>query len=248
VSARLGCSVGGMVLLLGCRWLLGQGDPSGALRPVKEADNSTILRNDTSGGTWTQFRRDGFAVWSPLPRLQKSGTATSRVIDNAPHGRAMSSPRAVLLRKVLEQDGYSRVKLDRLKCGYLAVKTVVNGKSLYLAIDTGAPNTTLDPKRAEHLALPWQFYKFTDRPDDPAQEWSRFSHIDSIEFGAFRHGKLRVGGHDMSEINRRLEYYMDPQLDGVIGADLLETGLAILDYKTYDLYLLATPGGDTKHR
>ncbi len=249
---RLTCSLGGTILLLGSTWLLKQDDASPAEPPSKttafsrsNASDAALLQGAASEDACIRMKlRDGTQAETPL---SAPGAVTQgRVDDRSDRPPASSSTPLVLLGKLLENDGYIRVKLDRLRSGYLAVTAMVNGKPLYLAIDTAAPNTHLDPKRTEHLKLPWELFQFTDRPDDPPPaEWERMCRVDSIEFGGFRRVRIRVGGHDHAEINHRMEFYKDRPLDGVIGADVLESGLAILDYKTYDLYLIQRPGGNT---
>jgi hypothetical protein len=147
------------------------------------------------------------------------------------------------LQVALEKEGYARVKLKRRKSGYLAVAGRVNRKEFNLLIDTGAPVTHLDRKRTERLGLKWEVQ---GGGLEPALEKRPALHafVDSIELGTFRTGRLKVGEHDLSENNRRVGEYGDPPSDGLLGADILAPNLAVIDYKSCELFVLSRESGD----
>jgi hypothetical protein len=137
------------------------------------------------------------------------------------------------MKSILEREGYCRLKISKSKAGYLCLAGKVNGKIINLMIDTGAPNTHLDRKRTENVSLQWQraHAKTGKAPYD-------FCYVSTIEFEAFRTGKLLVYNHDLTEINSRLKAIEEGPLDGVLGADILDPHKALIDYKASCLYLM----------
>ena len=49
--------------------------------------------------------------------------------------------------------------------------------------------------------------------------------------------ELRVYSRDITEMNEYLKREGLPLVDGLLGADILERGRAVIDYRDYRLYL-----------
>ena len=62
--------------------------------------------------------------------------------------------------------------------------------------------------------------------------------VDSIDIGQFRTGGIEVGAHDVSRINLAVGWYGDPPFDGILRADVLGPGLAVIDYGSRTLSLV----------
>src|SRR5438128_6935419 len=71
-------------------------------------------------------------------------TLTSKAADSAP-------PAA--LKTFLEREGYGGTPLQRRLGNHLFATTIINGRRMALAIDTGAPFTLIDAASAKSLGL-----------------------------------------------------------------------------------------------
>jgi len=61
--------------------------------------------------------------------------------------------------------------------------------------------------------------------------------VESFKVGTVDINKLYVREYDMSEVNRELERAGDLPVDGVLGADILTAYLAVIDYRSNNLFL-----------
>jgi hypothetical protein len=123
------------------------------------------------------------------------------------------------------------------RSGYLSVAGTINGKEVDLLVDTASPVTRLDRDRAERLGVKWEI--LGNRTQLVAAEPPfECGFVDSIALGPFRTERFEVGLYDMSEHNRVVHKWGDPPSDGLLGADILAPHMAVIDYKTCDLFLL----------
>jgi hypothetical protein len=132
-----------------------------------------------------------------------------------------------ILGRILEIDGYQRLKLDRMK-GYRCLVANVNNREVRLLLDTGAPVTALDRKRTAHLGLEWQYAELNG-------DWSCY--LPAMQVGPMRAVHFVVFHDDLGYFNEKLKKHGIPAIDGLLGADVLEQGEAIIDYRSNDLYV-----------
>jgi Aspartyl protease len=170
---------------------------------------------------------------------KKTGPATSfKSNDDA----ARIDPSNSILGRILELNGYRPVKLDRAPAGYLLVTARIGDGAVSLVLDTGAPGTWLDRKQTQRLGIEWRdpptdALRSIYSPTTVATGW--YCYLPSIQVGTFRTEGLRVNNDDLTNFNRRLKDDGHPPVDGLLGADILERGQAIIDYRSNVLYLKA---------
>ncbi len=114
-----------------------------------------------------------------------------------------------------------------------------------MIVDTGAPNTHVDPERTAQARLEWKanvtaaaMKAFNANP--PAN----LATAKLIEVGNCRIENLLIGERKMADINLALAAYNDPPVDGILGGDILKPHLAIIDYRKSVLYLLDRSSAD----
>lgn len=233
--------------LIGSTWLFAQ--PSQDSRSkieeqpvaysVSNLDKELLMLDLFRGKTWMLRRlEDGKPTWLPIPKIDSEE-------DAAPFWRKSSnylvgvgsdgghSPLNILLKA----QGFREVPLARLRAGYLGVEVRIEGKKVYLMLDTGAPVTHLDLERTKHLQLKWQSWDEGAGKKPSASSPRSVCEISKLEVGGLEVSRLVVGGHDESEMNKVLKAYMDPLLDGELGSDVLAKLNGVIDYSTLKLYI-----------
>lgn len=231
----------------GSTWLLAQASQQSPPKPggqpivysVSNLENETLMLNSVRGKTWMLRRmEDGKPTWFPIPRIDSEEDAKQMWRKSSEYNvKANHKAGQIPLDMLMKEQGFQGIRLDRLRAGYLALEVRVEGKKVYLMLDTGAPVTHLDLERTKHLQLKWQSLDDGDRKKPAATSPRAFCEISKLEIGGLEVRRLVIGGHDESEMNKVLKSYMDPLLDGELGSDVLTKLNAIIDYSTLQLYI-----------
>jgi hypothetical protein len=198
---------------------------------IATSGGSTFLLDQNTGATWNLMaRKDGSPVWCPLT---KSNTAEQLV----PVPSALSEPikNSIPPRIALAKEGYTRVKLIRTGIGILAVKATIGDTEVRLALDTGANSLSLDRQRTAHLKLKWA-EEVRGPFDDPTQTGGS-TIVRNLKIGKFHVEKWRALAFDLRAHNDvSVRAGVEP-FDGVLGVDILDACLAVIDFKSNDLYM-----------
>jgi hypothetical protein len=205
---------------------------------ISNAGENTFLIDSNSGATWLLFRSvDGKAAWMPLPlfKLEKD-FEDWRKTAGAPIPAGKKETTAAGLKPILEKMGYQCLPMQRLKSGFLCLHVTLNGKKLFVAVDTGAPNTHLDRRQVSQHKFDWQ--RIRRQAEDGSSVEAMILSASGLDVSGFRTGPLTVVEQDLSTINERLAGFKDPFIDGVLGSDVLDRHLAVIDYVGCNLFLL----------
>jgi hypothetical protein len=137
---------------------------------------------------------------------------------------------------LLTRLGYSSVPMVRLPTGHFSVEGTADTVSLDMIVDTGASHTMIDVERAGRFDLAGE-----DRGGratgigGPAQR-VQSGNLGNVAIGPVRFDSLRVTLLDLSQVNRVLHSLGNQPVDGIIGADLLMSQQAVIDYGSLTLY------------
>lgn len=143
--------------------------------------------------------------------------------------------KALEVDTVLEAKGLTPVFLAPTHEGYTAVTAFVGDTKLRLFVDTGAPVTAIDPKLVTDVKLSW--VPVNDQRRAAALRISAISTLTSMRIGQFDTGPTRVGAVDLSEFNAVLSEHQELPISGFLGADVLSTHSAVIDYGKALMYL-----------
>lgn len=144
---------------------------------------------------------------------------------------------------VVSEDGkFQSISLDRSRQNHLLIHVRINGKPALLGVDSGAPVSAISISRRKHFGV---------------TEISRSSHLPArlrINGGynkvviahALEIGALTLVDEPMVAINlsgtaRPSREYNEPELDGILGADILFPTQAVLDCEKQILYMKLDP-------
>lgn len=142
------------------------------------------------------------------------------------------------LKDFLYGKDYVRVKLKRTVTNHFEINAKINGIKGNFILDTGASKSCVGTDDIE-------FFNLTTEDSEHKASGAGNSEIDtlistknSIAVGKFKQKKMDLILIDLSHINKALEKQEAKPVKGIIGADILLKGKAIIDYNKKYLYLL----------
>ncbi|MBX9585221.1 MAG: aspartyl protease family protein [Gemmataceae bacterium] len=218
-------------------------DPEDVGKPGLAYEDALLVKVD--GGRMTvcmmiDEKAKGLPTAFAAPK--DSGYALLELTNAAPAaGRKAADP----LRDLLLKEGYTAVPLERDPDGGRRVAGRAGGRAVNLAVDTGASTSVFDAARLK---------KWGPKP---------FMEAETQGFGGHQKGTIyrlrgfEVGGYDtrrawreawatgidLTGINKARVEHKLPPIDGLLGANELRNGSAVIDYHTDTLYL--RPFADT---
>jgi|GEM_PF-1652942 len=161
----------------------------------------------------------------------------TRVSRDAPVARELHDA----VGKELVARGYACADLDRNAGMYLATAGKIENKDLRLMVDTGAPATYLDRRRTEVLNLKWHPLDRRSTPQAPLSQYA-FSSVNLLRVQSIAVGPLQIWSTEsLTAVNASIAGLGGDPFDGLLGADVLNAGAAVIDYATQRLYLKPPP-------
>jgi len=139
--------------------------------------------------------------------------------------------------KILKRKGYQSIKMKRLKTNHFMVKVKINGEKGRFILDTGASNSCIDIQDALKFGLSTNSSKTLAAGAGAINMETEESHQNTITLGKWKFKNFHLVLFDLSHVKSALLQHGEPNIDGIIGADILQKGKAIIDYNKNRLYL-----------
>lgn len=142
------------------------------------------------------------------------------------------------LGSFLTKDGYTAIKLNKLIIGHLYLEGTVNGVKGKFILDSGAGATVVDETVKEKFKL-----NTANGADIPAAGAggtglsAKMAPGNKLQLGAYERDSFSIAVMNLDNVNGALKSVGIAPFDGVIGADILSSGKAVIDYGTLTLYL-----------
>ncbi len=141
------------------------------------------------------------------------------------------------LSEYLKQHKYIQIKFKISKTNHLTINTKINGIKGDFILDTGASNSCVNYEDYDYFNL-----KIEDSntkasgagANDLKTHQSKNNHL---KLGKWEWKKFDLIILDLNHVNIALEEYKSKTIHGIIGADVLLKGNAIIDYANKYLYL-----------
>ncbi len=145
------------------------------------------------------------------------------------------------LNKVLLRKGYTNIKLKKINTNHFELKAKINGVKGRFILDTGASNSCID----EELIEKFQLQEVEESETKAAGAGAigmdtQTSAHNTIEIKNWRNNNFTIVILNLSHVNMALTEHKAKAVHGIIGADILEKGAAIIDYKNKRLFLKRT--------
>lgn len=141
------------------------------------------------------------------------------------------------LKQFLEKKKYYSIPLKTTITNHFELKASINGVKGRFILDTGASNTCIGLHLVEHYNLDPELSDTKASGAGAVEIETQTAKNVDVKIGKWCFDKLNLVLIDLSHVNTALEQHGVKHVEGVIGADILKKGKAIIDYKKKRLYL-----------
>ena len=137
----------------------------------------------------------------------------------------------------LSENHFHKLKLHFIKSNHYKVIAKINGVKGHFILDTGASTTFVDKNLKEKFKLISEASQIKASGAGPEQIDAFVSKKNQLKFGQWSLEKCTIALIDLDPINTAFAAADLVAVDGIIGADVLKKGKAIIDYDKNYLYL-----------
>ena len=143
------------------------------------------------------------------------------------------------LKDYLLEKGYTKVKLQLTKTNHFEVKATINGAKGLFILDTGASSSCVGFEAVDTFNLTVKDSDIKAAGAGASDMQTQLSKKNSLKIGKWKQDKVVLILFDLTHVNTALKNHNAQPVHGIIGADLLKKGKAIIDYEKKYLYLKA---------
>lgn len=141
------------------------------------------------------------------------------------------------LRQFLTDKKYQRIKLEKTSTNHLTLKVSINDVEGDFILDTGASSSCVGNDEAEHFDLFSEDSDIRAAGAGASNMLTRVSLNNKIVIGEWKKKKIDLVLFNLKHVNQALADHDSSKVHGIIGADILEKGKAVIDYNRKYLYL-----------
>jgi hypothetical protein len=133
--------------------------------------------------------------------------------------------------------------------GYnLLARVIINGKPALMMVDTSSPSTVLDSDHLQKFVTQTELKRNSRKSviSGTSSVYSYIATIDKMEIGSVVINDYKAAAVDLGQKNRTFRSMGNPQIDGLLGCDLLKHCRGVINFidRTLELHDLEEP--DTK--
>jgi len=141
------------------------------------------------------------------------------------------------LQDLLKKEKYKKINFKVSKTQHLLVKAIINGISGNFILDTGASNSCVGFESIDHFNLKAGKSKTKASGAGATGMFTQLAKNNTLQIGRWKTDDFHLVIFDLSHVNEALQQYKAKPVHGIIGADILLEGKAIIDYYNHCLYL-----------
>ena len=141
------------------------------------------------------------------------------------------------LYDVLRKEKYKKLNFKVSKTQHLLIKAKINGVTGNFILDTGASNSCVGFESIELFNLKAGNSKTKAAGAGATGMFTQIAKNNSLKIGRWKTEDFHLIIFDMSHVNDALKQYKAKPVQGIIGADVLLEGKAIIDYANHCFYL-----------
>ncbi|MFV5687198.1 retropepsin-like aspartic protease [Flavobacterium sp. ZT3R25] len=141
------------------------------------------------------------------------------------------------LHDILKKEKYKKVKFKITKTQHLLIKAKINGVLGNFILDTGASNSCVGFESIDLFSLEAKKSKTKASGAGATGMHTQIATTNILQLGNWKDVAFDLIIFDLSHVNEALMQHKSKPVHGIIGADVLMKGKAIVDYFNYCLYL-----------
>jgi predicted aspartyl protease len=138
---------------------------------------------------------------------------------------------------VLKKAKYKKIAFKVSKTQHLLIKASINGVKGNFILDTGASNSCVGFESVELFQLKAKKSKTRAAGAGATGMFTQVAKNNTLQLGRWKETDFHLVIFDLSHVNIALQQYKAKPVHGIIGADILLQGKAIIDYYNHCLYL-----------
>ena len=138
---------------------------------------------------------------------------------------------------ILKKHHYKKIKFKVSKTQHLLIKARVNGVLGNFILDTGASNSCVDFEGITYFNLTAGKSKTKAAGAGGTGMFTQLAKNNLMQIGRWTTDEFHLIIFDLKHVNDALQHYKAKPVHGIIGADILLEGKAIIDYSNHCLYL-----------
>ncbi len=141
------------------------------------------------------------------------------------------------LHDILKKENYRKVKFKITKTQHLLIKAKINGVTGNFILDTGASNSCVGFESVDLFLLEAKKSKTKAAGAGATGMFTQLALKNQLQLGTWKDSDFELVIFDLSHVNEALTQHKAKPVHGIIGADILMKGKAIVDYFNHCLYL-----------
>lgn len=141
------------------------------------------------------------------------------------------------LNGFLIEKGYTKIKLKLAKTNHFELKATINGVKGHFILDTGASSSCIGLNAIETFKLHAEESLVKAAGAGAIDMETQISKKNDIKIGKWQKKNIVLILFNLTHVNTALINHNTDPVDGIIGADILKKGKAIIDYEKKYLYL-----------
>jgi predicted aspartyl protease len=141
------------------------------------------------------------------------------------------------LPDILKKEKYKKINFKVTKTQHLLIKATVNGVKGNFILDTGASNSCVGFEGIELFQLLAEKSKTKAAGAGATGMFTQEAKNNELQLGSWKWKGFNLVVFDLSHVNEALTQHKAKPVQGIIGADVLLQGKAIIDYYNHCLYL-----------
>ena len=140
-------------------------------------------------------------------------------------------------QQILKKNNYKKINFKVSKTQHLLIKATINGVKGNFILDTGASNSCVGFESIELFQLNAGKSKTKAAGAGRTGMFTQIAKNNTLQLGSWKESEFHLVIFDLSHVNEALTQYKAKPVQGIIGADVLLKGKAIIDYYNHCLYL-----------
>jgi len=141
------------------------------------------------------------------------------------------------LKKFLEEKGYIPVPLTLTKTNHFELTAKINGITGSFILDTGASSTCIGFDFIEHFKLTSELSEIKASGAGANNMETQIAKKNHITIHRWKKKRVAIILFNLTHVNEALIQHEALPVHGIIGADILRRGKAVIDYDKQLLYL-----------